>query len=182
MIIESERLVLRPWQEGDRDAYAALMGDPHVRRFYPSALSRSEADTQIERHLSMQALNPLHFRAAFLRDNGAFVGMIGLATIEEAFRSAIPTHPELEIGWVFNSAYWGQGLATEGARAFFDAAWTLGIPEIVAFTAHINKPSQRVMEKAGMTRDLEADFEHPAVATDHPLRPHVLYRISNPSK
>lgn len=181
MIIESERLVLRPWHERDRDSYAALMGDPQVRRFYPSALTRAEADAQFERHLAMQKENPLHFRAAFLRESDAFVGMIGIAKIDKIFRNAIPTHPEMEIGWVFNSAFWGQGLASEAAQTLFDVAWSVGLTELVAFTAEINKPSQRVMEKAGMTRDYAADFEHPAVAADHPLRPHVLYRIANPS-
>ncbi len=181
MIIETERLILRPWQEADREAYAVLMGDPQVRRFYPSVLTPAEADAQFDRHLEMQAQNRFHFRAATLRENGAFVGLIGIGLVGEVIRNAIPTHPEVEIGWVFNADFWGKGLAPEGARACLDHAWQLGLPEIVAFTAAINQPSQRVMVKIGMIRDPDADYEHPLVPKDHPIRAHVLYRIANPN-
>lgn len=179
MILETERLVLRPWREEDRDDYAALMGDPDVRRFYPSALTRAEADAQMDRHLALQSTEPFHFRAATTRE-GTFVGMIGIAAVPEVIRESIPTHPAVEIGWVFHSAFWGRGLAPEGARACLAHAWQLGLPEVVAFTARINLSSQRVMEKIGMTRDPQADYHHPLVPLDHPIRPHVLYRISRP--
>ena len=54
-------------------------------------------------------------------------------------------------------------------------------PEIVAFPFAGNLPSQRVMEKIGMVRDPDADFEHPRLAPGHPLRSHVVYRITNPA-
>ena len=55
---------------------------------------------------------------------------------------------------------------------------TLGLNEIVAFTFRGNLPSQRVMERAGMTRDPTADFDHPRLEPGHPLRPHVVYRMT----
>jgi len=67
---------------------------------------------------------------------------------------------------------------TEGARAWLDYGFgVLGLPEIVAFTAAINQPSRRVMEKLGMTRNPADDFDHPSVAEHSPLRRHVLYRL-----
>ena len=57
----------------------------------------------------------------------------------------------------------------------------LHLPEVVAFTARVNMPSQRVMEKLGMQRDPAADFNHPRVPDGHALQPHVLYRIANPT-
>ena len=54
----------------------------------------------------------------------------------------------------------------------------LQLPEIVAFTTVSNQPSQAVMQRLGMARDLAGDFDHPALPGDHPLKAHVLYRIS----
>jgi RimJ/RimL family protein N-acetyltransferase len=82
---------------------------------------------------------------------------------------------------VLGTAFWGQGLATEGARAWLDHAWLVGLPDVVAFTAALNRPSQRVMEKLGMTRNGADDFLHPRIEAGHPLRPHVVYRIANPA-
>ena len=90
-------------------------------------------------------------------------------------------HPRVEIGWQLDKAVWGQGLAPEGARAWLDYGWNmLKLEEIVAFTAAINLPSQRVMEKIGMSREASDDFDHPALAPGHSLLKHVLYRIKAP--
>ena len=54
----------------------------------------------------------------------------------------------------------------------------LGLDQLVSFTAVGNSPSRRVMEKIGMTRDPVEDFDHPNVPEGHPVRRHVLYRLS----
>lgn len=77
--------------------------------------------------------------------------------------------------------FWGQGYAPEAARACLQYGFSrLDIPEIVAFTYRGNAPSRRVMEKLGMTHDLADDFNHPNVPLGSLLRPHVLYRLTNP--
>jgi RimJ/RimL family protein N-acetyltransferase len=86
----------------------------------------------------------------------------------------------VEIGWRLAAEYWGRGLATEGARAALRFGFErLKMSEIVSFTVPENGASRRVMEKLGMTRDAADDFDHPLLAEGHPLRRHVLYRISN---
>lgn len=70
---------------------------------------------------------------------------------------------------------WGQGYATEAARACIAHAAKLGIPELVAFTFVGNGRSRRVMQKLGMT--CVGEFDHPALPEGHPLRRHALYRI-----
>lgn len=85
----------------------------------------------------------------------------------------------VEIGWRIKSEHWGNGFAPEAARSCLRFAFqTLGLEDVVSFSAAINLKSQRVMEKIGMTRDDEADFGHPSVALGSPLRLHVLYRIT----
>jgi RimJ/RimL family protein N-acetyltransferase len=179
--LETERLVLRPWEARDREPLIALQCDPMVRRFYPSVPTAEQVSTDFDAALEKTRVNGFHFGSARLKSNGAFVGLLGIGMIPDATRDAIPSHPHVEIGWVFGTAYWGRGLAPEGARAWLGYAWSIGLPEVVAFTAAINAPSQRVMEKIGMTRNEADDFLHPRIDAENPLRPHVVYRIVNPA-
>ena len=108
-------------------------------------------------------------------DTNTFIGYVGLcpATFDAHFT------PAVEVGWRLARFSWGFGYATEAARAAVaDAFVRMGFDEIVSFTAVINRRSQRVMEKLGMTHDPGDDFGHPALAGGHPLRPHVLYRLT----
>ncbi|MOA66177.1 hypothetical protein D3C78_1928420 [compost metagenome] len=52
------------------------------------------------------------------------------------------------------------------------------LKEVVAFTTQSNLPSEKVMQAIGMHHDPADDFDHPRLEADHPLRRHVLYRIS----
>lgn len=122
-----------------------------------------------------------HFRArgfglyaAELRSDGRLIGYIGLhtPTFEAHFT------PCVEIGWRLASDVWGQGIATEGARAaVHHALQDLGLDEIVSFAVPANQRSIRIMQKIGMTHDAADDFEHPNLPVGHPLRHHVLYRL-----
>jgi len=178
VILETERLILRPWADADRVPLAAILGDPVVRRFYPAVATPEETGAQIDNAIARAAENGFHMQAAELRETGRLVGLIGIGVIPDATRAAINGHPRVEIGWQLDKAVWGRGLAPEGARAWLEFGFgTLRLPEIVAFTAAINQPSRRVMEKLGMTRDPADDFDHPRVPEGSPLRRHVLYRM-----
>jgi len=87
--------------------------------------------------------------------------------------------PCVEVGWRLARAAWGQGYATEaardGLRFGFEAR---GLEEIVSFTTVSNQRSRRVMERLRMTHDPAGDFPHPNLPAGHPIRPHVLYRIT----
>jgi RimJ/RimL family protein N-acetyltransferase len=129
---------------------ARIHADPQVRRFYPKVLTREEVDADIDLAIDRTRANGFHFQAAELKDSGQLIGLIGLGIVPDATRAAIPSHPRVEIGWVLGREFWGQGLAPEGARAWLGFAWSLGLAEVVAFTARLNLPSQRVMQKIGM--------------------------------
>ncbi|MEM6772576.1 MAG: GNAT family N-acetyltransferase, partial [Bacteroidota bacterium] len=84
--------------------------------------------------------------------------------------------PCTDIGWRLHPDVWGQGLATEGARACLDFAFgELGLDQVVAVAVKQNAPSIRVMEKLGMEYDLE--FIHPALVESPRLSRCVLYTI-----
>lgn len=110
-------------------------------------------------------------------DGAHFAGYVGLwpAVFEADFT------PAIEIGWRLAARYWNQGYATEAARAAVEFGFdSLALAEIVSFTSVTNGPSQRVMQKLGMTHDPAEDFDHPSLPEGHRLRRHVLYRLSNP--
>ena len=93
-------------------------------------------------------------------------------------RFEAPFTPAVEVGWRLQRAAWGNGFATEAARAAVaDGFDRLELDEIVSFTAAINGRSRAVMERLGMTRDPAEDFDHPSVDPHGPLRSHVLYRL-----
>lgn len=147
-MIQTERLLLRPWRQEDRAAFAAMNADARVRRFYPSLLSREESDASIERYQEMYLRDGCCFFAAELRETSAFIGCIGLQRMSFALPSI--TSPTFEIGWRLTPEVWGQGLATEGARAALQFAFERqNLSEVVAITVPMNLPSRRVMEKLG---------------------------------
>ena len=92
-----------------------------------------------------------------------------------------PFMPCVELGYRLAFDHWKCGYATEGSRAALRFGFsTLGLSEIVALTTVRNERSRRVMERLGMTRNPADDFDHPNIAAGHPLRRHVLYRLTAP--
>ena len=86
-----------------------------------------------------------------------------------------------EIGWQFDPAYFGNGYATEAARGWLDHSFgVLGIEEVVSYTAALNTPSIKVMERIGMTRDPSRDYDHRNMPEGHPLRPQIVYSLVRP--
>lgn len=83
--------------------------------------------------------------------------------------------PGIEIGWRLAADYHNQGYATEAAKSVLQIAKSLGIGRLYSFTARINKPSERVMQKIGMCKI--GEFDHPRLTADSPLCRHVLYSI-----
>ncbi|WBQ06640.1 GNAT family N-acetyltransferase [Kribbella sp. CA-293567] len=173
--LTTERLLLRPLKDSDRAPCTALNADPAVMEHFPAPLTPAESDAMIERISAMIAERGFGFWAAELRETGQFLGFVGLSvpTFEAPFL------PGVEVGWRLAKAAWGKGYATEGARAALAHAFgPLGLDEVLSFTATTNKPSQRVMERIGMTHDEAGDFDHPRLPDGHRLQRHVLYRIT----
>ena len=89
----------------------------------------------------------------------------------------MPCAPCVEIGWRLAHAHWGQGFASEAARAAFEVGFDdLQLDEIVAFTTVPNRRSLAVMQRLGMQP--AGVFAHPAVPVGHALRAHILYKLT----
>lgn len=172
--LRTPRMLLRPWRASDLEPFARLNADPDVARYAPHPPVRAESDALAHALMEDFRRNGWGFWAAELPGTDPFSGFIGIRPAD--FEA--PFTPCVEMGWRLARAHWGQGLAPEGAAAALGFAFEdLALDEVVAFTSHANRPSMRVMEKLGMIRDPQGDFEHPAFPPGHPLRPHVLYRI-----
>jgi RimJ/RimL family protein N-acetyltransferase len=172
--LETERLLLRGWRPADLEPFAQMNADPEVMRLLPAPLKRRQSDALAQRCMRGLERDGVGPWALEERATGRFLGFTGLARP----RFEAPFLPAVEIGWRLARDAWGQGFASEGARAAAAYAFgTLGLDELVAFTTPQNARSRGVMERLGMTRDPADDFEHPALPEGHPLRHHVLYRL-----
>ncbi len=173
------RLVLRAWRDDDLPAFAALNADPAVMQFLPGRLDRAGSDAMVDRIRAAWVEHGFGVWAVEAPGVAPLVGCVGLAV--PRFQAAFT--PCVEILWRLSSAHWGRGYATEAARAALAFGFgTLGLPEIVSFTVPANRPSRAVIERLGMqTRSPADDFDHPGLPEGHPLRRHVLYRLSRPA-
>jgi len=174
-VIRTARLVLREWQEEDRGPWAALNADPEVMEFFPATLDRAESDAVFDR-LSADVIER-GWGLWAVEHNGEFIGFTGLSPVG----ADLPFAPAVEVGWRLARSAWGHGFATEAARVALDFAFAeLSAPEVASYTAGGNVRSRAVMERLGMRRDFEGDFDHPRVPEGSAVRRHVLYRASAP--
>lgn len=145
MILETERLVLRPFRQADIDAYAELCADPMVMKFLNatgSPISRADAWRQIAVYLGHWELRGFGTWAVEERATGEFVGRVGLHYPEG--------WPDRELGWTIATRFWGKGYASEAARAAIAHAFdTLGWTHLVSLIHPDNHRSARLTERLG---------------------------------
>ena len=172
--IETERLYLRQWRASDFAIFAEMNADLDVMKYFPKPLSPKVSDAIANKCSQLIKDKGWGFWAVSLKETDTFIGMVGL---NEA-HADMPFAPTVEIAWRLHKDYWGQGYATEAARASLNFAFdTLGFDEVVAFTAVINKHSQLIMQRIGMS-NTQQNFYHPMLDSNHRLAEHVLYKIT----
>ena len=171
--LRTSRLLLREWRASDLEPFAALNADPAVAEFLSAPLTRAQSDALVGRIVDHWRTDGYALWAVERTGDGAFLGFSGLSV------PAWAPEPTPEIGWRLAQHAWGRGYATEAAREVLRFAFEgLAFDALVSYTTVSNVRSRRVMVKLGMVRDPAADFDHPRLAPDHPLRPHVTYRLS----
>lgn len=146
-ILDTPRLVLRRLLPGDLEALYALYSDPEVRRYFPEGtLTYEDTREELEWFLNGHPQHPeLGLWATIYKENGAFIGRCGLLPW------TLDGQAEVEVAYLLDKAYWGQGLATEAASAIADyARHTLGLQRLICLIVEGNIASQRVAEKTGM--------------------------------
>ena len=168
---ETDRMILRSWKPEDLPLFIEMNKDARVMRYFPSILTDEQTESFYKRIQSEFERNGWGLYAVELKSNGTFIGYVGLHEI--GFDADFT--PGVEIGWRLAADYHNQGLATEAAKEVLKLAKQNGLQRLYSFTAKQNTPSERVMQKIGMTKVRE--FEHLNLSPDSPLRTHVLYQI-----
>ncbi len=178
-MIGTERLLLRPWRDGDRAPFVEMCRSPVVQKHLGEPQSDAQIDEAVERISARYATLGYGRWSVERRDDGRFIGLCGLVPFD---RPGTPIHGEIEIGWQLTPAVWGRGYAREAAVASLKWGWAnLDCPAIVAITVPANKASWGLMERIGMVRRPDLDFGHPLFAPDHALHRHVTYVAERPA-
>ncbi len=178
--IETNRLYLRNWRKSDIDIMAAISSSPKVMEFFPQLSTYDDTLALISRIKNHFEKHGFGLYAVERKDSNEFIGFVGLNEVSFSIPSLnyLNKNP-IEIGWRLGERHWGHGFAAEAANMVLEAAFeNFHLDVVVSFTAKLNKRSIRVMEKIGMTHNVQEDFLHPTLADDSPLKPHVLYKMS----
>ncbi len=173
-IITTPRLILRPWRDDDLPALAAMNADQRVMRFMPTTLTLEETKTAFKTLRDHFDRHGFGVWAVEVPGIPHIVGGVGLC--HPPYQAHFT--PCVEISWRIAYQFQGRGYATEAARAALEFGFTqLKLAEIVSLTVQVNVQSWMLMERLGMKRNPEDDFDHPRLAPGHPLLRHVLYRL-----
>ena len=175
--LETERLIVRPFEEQDRALFHEINSDETVMEFYPYRRTRAQSDELFDKGRARLAETGYGYTAVEIKATGECIGYCNLAMPElEPFLPA----GTVEIGWRTAARYWGNGYTAEAARALLADAFTRrGLDEIISFAVPENRRSLAVMERIGMRRAPQRDFDHPKVGADYAhLRHMVVYALA----
>lgn len=177
--VETERLVLREWQPGDIDRFAAVTNTPAVMRWLGGVMDRDKLDALEQRVTERQANLGRTFwlveRKCDGSDlSGALLGFCGLKDIDAPGATFTG---EFEIGWRLREDAWGKRYAKEAAAASLDVGFDrFGAEEIFAITVIENEASWGLMQRLGMRRRAELDFVDSRY--EPPLCDTIVYSIT----
>src|ERR1700758_282606 len=153
MILETHRLILRPFTMDDLDALVPLFANSDFMRFSLGPYNRAQTATFLEKVIGLdQEGKPSQF-ALVRRSPSKLIGYCGF------FHQIVDDVVEIEIGYRLDPEHWGEGLATDAARAARDHGfrdWQL--PRLISLIHPENVASRRVAEKNGITLEKETIF------------------------
>jgi [ribosomal protein S5]-alanine N-acetyltransferase len=153
MILETSRLILRPFAADDLDRMAELMANKDFMRFSMGPMTREQTQSFLDKVIGWDRDGlPSQF-AMIVRSSGTLAGYCGF------FHQEVDSKMEIEIGYRLDSAFWNRGLTTEAARAVRDRGFRdLKLNYVISLIHPENHPSRRVAEKNGMTLERETTF------------------------
>jgi RimJ/RimL family protein N-acetyltransferase len=170
-MIETERLILRNWRSDDLEPFLKLNTEP-VMRWLGGVKTRDHMEWVVnDRFMLWQEERGFTFWAAERKSDGELLGFCGIKLADD---EGSPVEGEHEIGWRLREDAWGQGYAKEAAIASLDHAFdVIGAPWVVALTVEENTASWGLMERLGMVRRPDLDYDGPHWADGRA----IVYRI-----
>lgn len=177
-MIETRRLLLRPWREADKPVFHELANTPRMMAHFGGPVPHTRHYEIIDAQIEQQARFGHCMWAVELRATGELAGVCG---VRVGGHRGTPVEQELEIGWRIGEAWWGQGIAREAAEASMAWGWAnTDWPRIAAWTVIGNERSWGLMQRLGMSRRPDLDFRHPAYAADDPFGAMIVHAIDRP--
>jgi len=170
VVCETPRLILRKFDQADVEALFSFRGDPEIMRFSVNGPATREdlRAKYLPSCLKRYSRDGLGQWAVIRKSDGALIGECGICVQQ------VDSEKQYEIGYRLRRDCWGQGLATEAARACRDYGFTkAGLSRLVSVIEAENVASVRVAEKTGMTFEKHVSF-HTIAA--------LLYSIANPGE
>lgn len=174
IVATTDRLTLRSWDHADRAPFLRHLNTPAVMRWLGGVQDDATATAALDRLDGYQRDHGHTFWIVERRSDGELLGFCGLKRVNADGTDLTGQH---EIGWRLREDAWGQGFAREAATASLDLAFgRFAAPHVVAFTVAGNEGSWRLMERLGMTRRVDLDYDDPRYSGD--LNPTIVYRIT----
>lgn len=173
-VTETERLILRDWQDSDEARFHAVMNTPAVMRHLGGVQSPEQWHIAFQRIRGFSRDFGHTFWIVEEKGSGELQGFCGLKRVNApGARDLTGQH---EIGWRLRESAWGRGIAKEAAVASLDLAFGRhAAPHVIAMTVPANLPSQGLMDRLGMTRRRDLDFRDTRFGDE--LNPAIVWRI-----
>ena len=172
---QTERLILRTWDEDDGDRFYGIMNTPMVMRWLGGVQDKAEWDAALERLNGYQREFGHTFWLIEDKSTGDILGFCGLKRVNAPGAGRLTDTPE--IGWRLRDSAWGQGIAKHAAIASLDIAFgRFAYDEVVALTVPANAASQGLMKRLGMRRREELDYIDTRFGPE--LNPSIVYSIA----
>lgn len=158
LILETERLILRPFTLADVDAMEAVLGDQVAMQFYPAPFTRQDVEEWIRKNLARYEKDGCGKNAMVLKQSGEVIGGCGCCV------QSVEGRDQIEVGYNVRRNQWGKGYATEAARSCIDYAFfQLGTKRVISMIRPENTSSRRVAEKNGLVCEKVVfwrDYDH----------------------
>ena len=175
-MIQTQRLILRVPEPRDVAALRVIFANPEVMADLAPVKDDEGTAATLAKHDAYRH-EGLGFWVVERREDGAVVGFCGLKRGD----AHNPIAGEVEAGWIIDRPYWRMGYAFEAMEAALAWGWAnTDAPRIVAITSAVNAKSQKLMERLGMHRLADGDYEHPLFPEGHRLRSTVTFAIDRP--
>ena len=160
IIAETDRLILRTIDESDAAEQYRVLNTPNVMARLGGTKELHEIEAKHAKAMQWYATRGFSFLMLIEKDSGELVGHAGIKLVDNELA---PNQGDHEIGWLIREDRWRRGYAWEAMVAVIDWAFgRVGAPHVVALTSEANIGSWKLMEKLGMERREDLDFDDPA--------------------
>jgi RimJ/RimL family protein N-acetyltransferase len=173
-VIKTDRLILRRVRPGDAALQHRLLNTPEVMKHLGGIKTLEEIEDKHRKTMALTERDGFGFMMLIERANGELVGHVGMKRVDNALA---PNPGDHEIGWLVRQDRWRMGYAREAMQAVIGWAFeTIGAPHLVALTSDANVGSWKLMEKLGMRRRRDLDFDDPAFPPEE--NPTIQYSLT----